>query len=325
MRKKISKFLACILCISIMVTSIPITSNAEQQGDVSDNNVSPVDQEEAVIVSELQDKRSADTKTFLMSDGSYMYAVYPEQVHYRENNEWVDVDNSFETTADDDGDVLLENKKNSFKVKFCNKAKSKKLVSLKSGDYQVDWALNDANKVTAQTVELNSSNETEASLENVSSGIIYKDILPSVDLQYVIKACSIKEDIILKDNNAQHEFKFDYEMKKIVFVENSDGSISFYAEDDLDNAIYTMDKPFMYDANGTMSNEVEVVIEKTKKGFSIQLNADSDWLNAPERLYPVTIDPTIVTQQSASVVKDTTGVLSNKTDTLYNALESNKL
>lgn len=326
MNKKLSKLLACILCISTMVTSIPITANAEQQSDassVSVDQVADVSQEEAVIVTEIQDKRLADTKTFLMSDGSYMYAVYPEQVHYRENNEWVDVDNSFETTSDDDGDAVLENKNNTFKIKFANKAKSKKLVSLKSGQYQIDWALKDVSKVSAQSVEIDNSYESELSLENINSGIIYENILPSVDLQYVIDANSIKEDIILKDNTAQHEFVFDYQVKKLVYTKNSDGSISFYAEEDLENAVYTMDKPFMYDANGETSSDVDVVIEKTNKGFSLQLNADSEWLNAPERVYPVTIDPTIITQQSASVVKDTTGVLTSKTDQLQGALEEN--
>lgn len=325
MKKKLTKILACILCISTIVTSIPITSNAYQPSNVSstsDDNASTVSQEEAVIVSEIQEKRSADTKTFLMSDGSYLHAVYPEQVHYRENNEWVDVDNSFETTSDDDGDAVLENKKNAFKIKFSNKAKSKKLVSLKSGEYQIDWALKDASKVSAQSAELDSSDETEASLDNVNSGVIYKNILPHVDLQYVIDANSIKEDIILKDKTAQHEFVFDYQIKKLVYKENSDGSISFYVEDDLDNAVYIMDKPFMYDANGVTSSDIIVEIEETNKGFSLQLSADSDWLNAPERAYPVTIDPTIVTQQAASVVKDATGVLSSKTDELYDALEA---
>ncbi len=325
MKKKLTKILACILCISTIVSSIPITSSAEETSDVnaiSEESTSVVSQGEAVIVSEIQDKRSADTKTFLLSDGSYLHAVYPEQVHYRENNEWVDVDNSFESASDEEGEEVLENEKNSFKIKFSNKAKDKKLVSLKSGQYQIDWALKDASKVEAQSVTLDSSSETEASLQNVNSGVIYKDVLPNVDLQYVIDASSVKEDIILKNNAAQHEFTFDYQVKKLTYKENSDGSISFYAEDNLENAVYTMGKPFMYDANGETSSNITVVIKETNKGFSLELNADSEWLNSSERAYPVTIDPTIVTQQSASVVKDTTGVLSNKTDELYEALET---
>ena len=322
MNKKLSRFLACILCISVMITSIPMTANAEKPSNIMEEKTAIVSQEEAVIVSELKDKRSADTKTFLMSDGSYLHAVYPEQVHYRENNEWVDVDNSFETTSDNDGNEVLENKKNTFNVKFSNKAKDKKLVSLKSGKYQIEWALQNAIKVSAQPVQLDSSNETELSLKNVNSGVIYKDILPSIDLQYVIDANSVKEDIILKDNTAQHEFLFNYKVKKLVYQANEDGTIAFYTEDDLNNAVYTMDKPFMYDANGKTSSSIEVTIEKTNQGFSFKLKADSDWLNAPERAYPVTIDPTIVTEQAASAVKDTTGVDYPQTNELYNALEA---
>ncbi|MBQ4559301.1 MAG: RICIN domain-containing protein [Lachnospiraceae bacterium] len=324
MKKKLTKILACILCISTIVTSIPITSNASQSKDVNmttENEVLDVKQDKAEIVSEIESERTADTKTFLMSDGSYLYAVYPEQVHYRENNEWVDVDNSLDTTSDDDGNAVLENKKNSFNIKFSNKAKNKKLVSLKSGEYQIDWALANANKVPAEAVESENDAVTEVSLKNVNGGVVYKEILPNVDLQYIIDASSVKEDIILKSKTAQNEFTFDYQVKKLTYQENSDGSISFFAEDNLEDAVYTMDKPFMYDANGETSSEIDVAIEKTKKGFSLKLTADSEWLNARERSYPVTIDPTILTEQAASVVKDATGVLSPKTDELYDALE----
>lgn len=324
MKKKCSRVLAYILSITIMITSIPITSNAAEQKSVSNKETLAVvqEQEKAVIVSELKSKRSADTKTFLMSDGSFLQAIYPEQIHYRENSEWVDVDNSLDKTSDDGKDVW-ENRKNFFKVKFSNKSKANKLVSLTIGQYQIDWALREANKVSVKNKSFDSGNESELSIKNVNGGVIYTDILPSVDLQYIVNANSVKEDIILKDNTAQNEFLFDYQIKKLIYKANTDGSISFYAEDDLDNTIYTMDKPFMYDANGETSDKIEVLVEETNKGFSIKLCADSEWLNDSKRAYPVTIDPTIITQQSASVVKDTTGVLFSKTDELQSALEGN--
>ena len=326
MRKKLSKILACILCVSTIVTSIPIISNASGTSKTESSttsDVSDVKQEETEIVSEIESERSADTKTFLMSDGSYLYAVYPEQVHYRENNEWVDIDNSLDITSDNDGNAVLENKKNSFNIKFSNKAKNKKLVSLNSGKYQINWALANANKVSAEAVEPVTGTATKVSLNNVNGGVVYKEILPDVDLQYIIDASSVKEDIILKSKAAQHEFTFDYQVKKLTYQENSDGSISFFAEDNIEDAVYTMDKPFMYDANGVFSGDIDVAIEKTKKGFTLTLTADSEWLNARERVYPVTIDPTVVTEQAASAVKDATGVLFDKTDELYNALEAN--
>lgn len=323
MKKKCLRILACILSITVMITSIPITSNATEQKSVSSEKTPTVSQEKEAleIVSELESKRSADTKTFLLSDGSYLQAVYPEQIHYRENNEWVDVDNSLVATADEND--VLENKKNSFKVKFSKKAKENKLVSLVLGDSEIAWSLKEADKVSAKRKSIDSDNKSKMSLKNVNGGVIYKDILPSVDLQYVVNANSVKEDIILKNNTAQNEFLFNYRIKKLTYKVNADGSISFYAEGDSDNAIYTMDKPFMYDANGETSDKIEVSLEKTNKGFSIKLCADSDWLHDSKRAYPVTIDPTIITQQSASVVKDTTGVLSSDSDRFQSVLEEN--
>ena len=118
----------------------------------SENTIVNNQTQEATIVAEVTEKREADKKVYLLSDGSYMSAVYPQQVHYEENGKWEDIDNSFASGVDDDGESTVENSKNSFKIKFANKAKDKKLVSLKKDGYEINWALNSSEKVSAETI-----------------------------------------------------------------------------------------------------------------------------------------------------------------------------
>ena len=112
-------------------------------------------------------------------------------------------------------------------------------------------------------------------------------------------------------------------MKKLAYREIEDGSIEVYSDNKPDKAVFVIDKPYMYDANGISSDSVEMQITETKKGFQIVIIPNVEWINSNERAFPITIDPTIITEQSASSIKDTTGVDYPKTDQLYNALEAN--
>lgn len=50
----------------------------------------------ACIVMELEDKRDENTKQFLLSDHSVQAVIYAQPVHYLENGEWKDIDNSLQ-------------------------------------------------------------------------------------------------------------------------------------------------------------------------------------------------------------------------------------
>ena len=66
------------------------SENAENVNDVtvSSEETETEVNEEAEIVSEIEDMRTEYTKYFRMSDGSYMAAQYAQPVHYEENGEW---------------------------------------------------------------------------------------------------------------------------------------------------------------------------------------------------------------------------------------------
>ena len=120
------KTIALILSMCIVLSCIPFTTFAIDSKTYSGENIIDNNREqEATIVTEITEKREADKKVYLLSDGTYMSAVYPQQVHYEENGKWKDIDNSFVSGIDNDGDDTIENSKNSFKIKFANKAKTK--------------------------------------------------------------------------------------------------------------------------------------------------------------------------------------------------------
>ena len=57
--------------------------------------------------------------------------------------------------------------------------------------------------------------------------------------------------------------------------------------------VYEIPAPFMTDAAGADSFAVHYTLSQTKKNtYTVTLTADAGWINAAERVFPVTIDPT---------------------------------
>ena len=73
------------------------------------------------------------------------------------------------------------------------------------GDYKISLHLVGADKSKALEVypamEDPTGNDIDsvATLHKFSAGAIYEDILPDVDLEYIISGGSVKENIIIKD------------------------------------------------------------------------------------------------------------------------------
>ena len=216
-----------------------------------------------------------------MSDGSIKAAVYDQAVHYKDGDSWVDINNSFSTNTDND----LENTSNVFKTKFSKKSNGNKLVTIKKDDYSLSWMLSGANKVNAQVSDSNGENvEDKSALKNLEGLVTYPDIQENVDLQYVVSGSEVKENIVLKDKDTPTEFTFQYKFNKLNHRTNENGQIEFYDENDSDNVVFTIDTPYMYDANKAYSNNVEMLVTDTENGFTLTLVPDKEWLLSEERV-----------------------------------------
>ena len=69
---------------------------------------------------------------------------------------------------------------------------------------------------------------------------------------------------------------------------------------------FLMNAPFMYDAAGARTSQVEVTLTETANGYLYTMTPSEEWLDDPQRVYPVTIDPHIQEITSYANVKDTT-------------------
>jgi len=120
--------------------------------------------------------------------------------------------------------------------------------------------------------------------------IIYKNILPHVDLQYIVATNGLKENIILKKYVNKPVFSFKLELEG-VYPEKEGNQVIFYNQTTR-WPLFRIPPPFMVDSSGAVSTEIAINLEKGEEGYIITFIPDEEWLKDPSRVYPVIIDPT---------------------------------
>ena len=186
------KSLAVILSALMILYAIPTTVFAQ----ISEFMESSIDEwthpgfRTASETFELVDKREETVKQFRDTDGSIVVAQYDLPIHYAdENGEWRDIDNTLQASESDfvTGDS---------RIKFAKKITGNStLFTLHDGNRKITMHLDGAVKKTVgQVTEYATDDESMTALQklmtltHLSSSILYADILPGVDLEYVLQS-----------------------------------------------------------------------------------------------------------------------------------------
>ena len=218
----------------------------------------------------------------------------------------------YDEIAQQEETKIYENKANSYKTKFTNKTKGYQLGSLTSEGYTITWRLKNAknSKVTVQNPEENTKIEEDTTIEDiqinqVTSMIEYQNILSNIDINYVLAPEIIKENIVLNDEKAiNNKIVFEYDTNGLEMKLLDNNNIIVY-EDEEDNIKFVIEAPFMYDGKLEFTDQIELSLKKKKDKYELTLIPDKEWLKAEERVYPVTIDPTIQTSLYVESINDT--------------------
>ncbi len=304
----------------------------EGQQSIQDNFLTydsmSLESSKAEIVGEIVGKREKNVKHFLKDDLTYEAITYPYPVHYKDGDKWKEIDNSLIETKDKDINSILENKSGDLKINFAKNSNAKKLVKIQKGNYQIAWDINsniqnsiekymsvtdsvyksNSALVTKNSVDVNfrngiydnvisklSKNEQKRVAKNLFSDVTYENIFSNVDLQYINGPEQLKENIILKDKINNPVFTFEILVKNLKLSLTNDNCIIF-SDDKNNEEVFRMIAPFMYDKNNLTSNDIKLVLEKTKQGYNLILTPSNDWLNSEDIVYPVTIDPMVMTK-----------------------------
>lgn len=285
---------------------------------VKDQTTNYDDRIEENIVSEVIENREEYSKHFKLETGTYIAVSYTEPVNYMKDGKWEEIDNTLIAGTDKELGDIFQNKSNSYKATFSKSISSSRLVTMQKDQYSISWSLNTQKNsgILDTEAEVKNSNIEEKNLTNnekmmdASKGrstVIYKSILPDIDLRYTVAPEKIKEDIVINKASSISSFVFDISVPGLKARLNEDNSITFFNPDKPETEIFNIPTPFMIDSSEeqTISDEVKLLLTETKDGYELEITPDAKWINAPERVFPIYIDPTVSSSQVQSDIIDT--------------------
>ncbi|MEU0566878.1 DNRLRE domain-containing protein [Nonomuraea sp. NPDC005983] len=251
-------------------------------------NTSPAEQRRVAAppgkrVKELPGKASRFTTVYELEDGRRQAEVSSRPVRYRSGNgPWQPIDTRIEGLTDDG--FTHGNDKTGFSTRFGGK--SDKLVRVKTGEQQLTLGVPGEVRQITPKVE--------------GSTVTYPGVWDGVDLVYRLTSEGVKEYLVLTGPPAAGaSYAFTVKTGGMRAQARPDGAIAFLGPDG--TAAFTIPKPFMIDSEkdatspyGWRSSEaVRQEVSQQGSEATITLTPDAGWLAAPERKWPVVIDPTI--------------------------------
>ncbi|TKI84301.1 DNRLRE domain-containing protein, partial [Bacillus mycoides] len=232
--------------------------------------------------------RTETEKVFDNQDGTFTKKVYTEPIHTKKDGKLQDT--SPVLVEESNKKIVTENTK--LKPKFEKNIKDGKYVQFELDGHTIQYELMG---VTGEKGEIKPTSVSAAHEKNT---IWYKNIFPNIDLKSTTFNQNVKEDFVLHEYTGHNRFIFQLQTDLKPHLQE-DGSIIF--QNEKNEGIFTLPKPYMTDSNvnpesgeAVTSQDVSYKIEQSgDKKFILTVTADPKWLQAPERKYPVSIDPSI--------------------------------
>ena len=309
MTMQFKRHVSLLLSFVIAMMLLPVFGTAQE---LLDQEI-----ETQPMIHEVTSLREKYVKHFALPDGTYQAVTYSEPVHELDaNGQWQDIDNTLQLVNTKGVESYFNaNSGIAFAKSF---SPNQTLFSIDDGNYAISMSVlqgtsgvevmstaaisseafvNNANPRIADVF----SSVEEAAMFDTSSMITYTDALPGVDLEYIIKGRSVKENIVVKARSDSYSYRFALELEGLSARQEEDGGIILY-DPITDEIKYVIPTGLMYDANETVSYDVTYTLTQSAGKYWFTVSADAEWINAEEREWPVTIDPTIAAD---SLIHDT--------------------
>ncbi len=328
MKKTLSfRILSLLFALVFLVTALPLgifandtetteeaaAANEELTATVSEGgSLLPTGYEpEPSFVTEVTELRTENVKHFDNGDGTYEAVSYGTAVHRKDvDGKWQDIDNTL-TLREDRG--VERYVSSDARISFAPVTSGDGAIwSLSENGYSVSLSLSEAdlragagadvrNHATRaeQVAAAKKADDREAVLRvDNSTSIVYRNVLANVDLEYILSGNDVKETILVQNVCENYDYSFKLSLSWLIPKETEDGAI-LLCDAESGEEIYLLPAPYMTDANDEYSDAVSYRLTDLGEGeYEIIISASDEWINAPERAFPVAIDPTMASPVS---------------------------
>lgn len=250
-------------------------------------------------VMEIAGERGKNFKVFRMDDGTEQAVFSPSPIHVfdEKTKSFEDVE---PTIVEEDDGRHFTCGRNAFVARFSREEDSDELFSVEEGAHKVTVFArkNKKNRNKGVAPVLRKRNGTSRATDVLS----FAGVEPDTDYEYSVEGSGVKENIVVAKPCAVCRYRFllrcenvsatlDEEKKRISFTDSETGEEVFF-----------IPAPFMTDAAGAFSDAVSYEMRADRTGaFFLTVSADAEWMNAAERVFPVTVDPQIRISGSGSM------------------------
>ncbi|MEU2359777.1 LamG-like jellyroll fold domain-containing protein [Streptomyces noursei] len=247
---------------------------------------------DAASSQEVVDERASQQRTYRNEDGTYTTRFYDEPVNFRtRDGKWQEIDATLTRRESPAGPRTMsaeapgwQTRSTETGIAFAGHADAVPVLTMGVGEghvigYGIEGAAHRAGVVDGALVA-------------------YRDVRPDADLEYLASSDSVKETLVLKGKEAPTEWRFPLDTRGLTAKLDEHGGVAFTDKDGRERA--WMPPGWMEDSaldeqgnQGVISSGVHYSLEDKDGRQTLVVSLDKEWLAAPERVFPVKVDPSV--------------------------------
>ena len=235
---------------------------------------------------ELVKLRTRTSKTYRNGNGSLTTTLFSGSVNYRQpGGGWRSI--SSRLVPAQQAGYAWKNEANSFKTFFRKQITDDDYLRFGAAGVNFGFRLERV--------------EAESTATASGGRLSYRDAVEGVDLRYALFADGVKETLVLPDAGAPTRYRFLMTPPAGVRTRaerQGDGSWAILLGARA-RPLFVLEAPTAEDANGVRGGSPELDVVREGRRYALELTLDESWLRAPERSFPVLLDPTITIQPSS--------------------------
>jgi hypothetical protein len=224
-------------------------------------------------VRELPELRTANSATYLQSDGSRLLRIADHPINFKRNDAWVPINDRLVQAADGSWGPAASPVAVNLPVRLTGHA-----VKIGSGGDQVSLALQGAEGASGVATGDKRS---------------YTGAMRGVDVAYATTPQGVRETLTLADPAAPSEYHYALGLRTGLHAA-LDGGGALTVSDSSGKTVYTIAAPTITDGSAAaMPSTRPVHYALNTAGTVLTLSVEKAWLASPSRVFPVKIDPDV--------------------------------
>ncbi len=326
------KTTSVIIAVTMVITGVNMESFHEfmkaEKGTLTTEVKGKEDskkEKEPTVVRELENLRTADSSTYLLSNGFKRVEYYSDDIRYEEDGKYVDYNPALKKMTDAEIKQLKKQVSNIPRIDkeeieqyvYTNKAGDAKQyfpklledtgVLLEKNEHVIRFmpviqedGREASEKENYNTIENKTAETTET--ENIDieiketnqNKITYEDESREISYRYISNHDGVKEEIILNKKPESNIFCFKINAEGLELSETEYDKTIRFTDKKTKRQIAYIEEPDIRDKTGNRTySEVGYELEKiTEDEYELRVVVDKEYLEKAQ--YPVVIDPTVV-------------------------------